>query len=102
MPAGEMTTHRVLLIGKGAREHSLAWKLSQSLSVEHVYVTPGNGGITGLDKASNRTSVAENDYPGLVNLAQELKISLVVAGPDDVIVNGISDYFADCKCQPLF
>ncbi|KAK4107773.1 phosphoribosylamine--glycine ligase [Canariomyces notabilis] len=48
---------KVLLVGKGAREHSLAWKLAQSSSVAHVYVVPGNGGTGSLDKVSNIRSV---------------------------------------------
>ncbi|KAK3385183.1 putative bifunctional purine Ade1 [Podospora didyma] len=43
----------VLLVGKGGREHSLAWKLTQSPLVKHVYVVPGNGGADGLPNVTN-------------------------------------------------
>jgi len=84
---------KVLLVGKGAREHSLAWKLAQSLLVQHVYVVPGNGGTGELVGVSNIRSVEANDYSGLVALARHLGIGLVVAGPDDVVVDGIEGYF---------
>jgi phosphoribosylamine--glycine ligase/phosphoribosylformylglycinamidine cyclo-ligase len=84
---------KVLLVGKGAREHSLAWKLAQSPSVQHVYVVPGNGGTSELVSVSNIRSVEANDYPGLVALARYLGIGLVVAGPDDAVVDGIEGYF---------
>src|SRR5437667_9427851 len=84
---------KVLLVGKGTREHSLAWKLTQSPSVENVYVVPGNGGTAGLPKVSNIRYVEGNDYTGLVSLAKDLGVGLVVAGPDDAVVDGIEGYF---------
>ncbi len=86
---------KVLLVGKGGREHSLAWKLAQSPSVEHIYVVPGNGGTDQLPNTSNIRHVESNDYPGLVALAKDLGIGLVVAGPDDAVVDGIEGYFRD-------
>ena len=86
---------KVLLVGKGAREHALAWKLSQSPRVEHVYVVPGNGGTSQLASVSNIQSVDMNDYTGLATLAKDLEVGLVVAGPDDVVVGGIEAYFRD-------
>jgi phosphoribosylamine--glycine ligase/phosphoribosylformylglycinamidine cyclo-ligase len=88
---------KVLLIGKGAREHSLAWKLAQSPSVHHIYVVPGNGGTSELDRVSNICSVEANDYPGLVDLAKRLGIGLVVAGPDEAVVDGIEGFFRDSR-----
>ncbi|RYP45214.1 hypothetical protein DL768_008407 [Monosporascus sp. mg162] len=84
---------KVLLVGKGAREHSLAWKLAQSPSVNHVYVIPGNGGTSALDNVSNIRSVEPNNYTALVALTKDLGVGLVVAGPDDAVVDGIEGYF---------
>ncbi|CAI6098529.1 unnamed protein product, partial [Clonostachys chloroleuca] len=86
---------KILLVGKGAREHSLAWKLAQSPSVEHIYVVPGNGGTAGMEKVTNVPTAAEDDFPSLVNFAKEHGIGLVVAGPDDAVVNGIAGHFED-------
>ena len=44
---------RVLVIGGGGREHTLAWKLAQSNRVKHVLVAPGNAGTACLEKISN-------------------------------------------------
>lgn len=85
---------RVLLIGQGGREHALAWKLSQSPLVEHVYVVPGNAGTArGLRNVSNVDGLAIDQYDLLVESAQELGVGLVVVGPDSVIVGGIAEYF---------
>lgn len=86
---------RVLLVGKGAREHALAWKLCKSPKVEHVYVIPGNAGTATLPKASNLTETAADDFPKLVLLAKKLQVGLVVVGPDDAVVDGIEGYFRD-------
>ena len=90
----------ILLIGKGAREHSLAWKLAKSKSVKHIYVVPGNCGTDSLEKVSNVPSMKKNDYEGMVILAKKLGINLVVAGPDDVIADGVESYFRACKYPP--
>lgn len=90
---------RILLIGKGGREHALAWRLSKSPNVEHVYVVPGNGGTArGLAKVSNIDSFRVDDYPALVILATDLNIGLVIAGSDQAVVDGIEGF---CK-QGLF
>lgn len=93
---------RILLVGKGGREHALAWKLSQSSMIEHIFVVPGNAGTAfGLAKVSNHTATAANDFPNLVMLAKKLRIGLVVAGPDDVVVDGIEGYFRQSEVSPF-
>ncbi|KAK1963326.1 phosphoribosylamine-glycine ligase [Colletotrichum sublineola] len=87
--------HRILLVGKGGREHALAWKLSHSPSVEHVFVFPGNGGTAkGLLNVSNVNEKVE-DYADLVSVSKRFSITLVVVGPDDDVVNGIEGFFRD-------
>jgi phosphoribosylamine-glycine ligase len=96
------TNLRILLVGKGGREHALAWKLSQSPMVEHIFVVPGNAGTaSGLTKVSNHTETAANDFPNLVLLAKKLRIRLVVAGPDDAVVDGIEGYFRESQGCPF-
>ncbi|KAK1496259.1 HET domain-containing protein [Colletotrichum tamarilloi] len=84
---------KILLIGKGGREHALAWKLTRSQSVEHVYVLPGNAGTGTLTNVSNCRGIAVDDYGGLVELSKRLEIDLVIIGPDDAVVGGMGDHF---------
>ncbi|OIW33852.1 phosphoribosylamine--glycine ligase [Coniochaeta ligniaria NRRL 30616] len=84
---------RILLIGNGGREHALAWKLSQSPRVESIIVAPGNGGTASLPKVRNDSSVAADDYPGLVALAQKNNVNLVVPGPEAPLVDGVEGFF---------
>lgn len=91
------STLRILLIGQGGREHALAWKLCQSPKVEHIYVVPGNGGTAILSKTSNHTDIAINDYSGLVRVAEAWRVNLVIVGSDEVIIDGIEDFFQTGK-----
>lgn len=85
---------RILLVGNGGREHALAWKLSQSQSVEQIFVCPGNGGTASLSKAQNVDKVSATDFQGLVKFATEQNIDLLIPGPEAPLVDGITDYFA--------
>lgn len=86
----------VMVVGKGAREHALAWKLSQSPRVSHVYTAPGNAGTAhGVPKVSNVDGVSVDDFENLIRLAKKLDIGLTVIGPDDPIVGGIEKHFRD-------
>ncbi len=80
---------RILIIGSGGREHALAWKLNKSTSVTAIFVAPGNGG-THFDKVTN-CPIAVDDVPGLVRLARELSVDLVVPGPELPLTLGIVD-----------
>ncbi|KAJ7675374.1 aminoimidazole ribonucleotide synthetase [Mycena rosella] len=83
---------RILLLGSGGREHALAWKLSQSPLVEHIFVCPGNGGTDQLPKTTN-ISVSSTDFPALVVFAIENQLNLVVPGPEQPLVDGVEAYF---------
>ncbi|CAG8470314.1 22685_t:CDS:10 [Dentiscutata erythropus] len=79
----------ILIVGSGGREHAIAWKLSQSPKVEHIFVAPGNGGTeNGIDKVSN-VNIAVNDFVGLTQFALSNNINLVVPGPEQPLVEGI-------------
>ncbi|KAL2261311.1 hypothetical protein VTK26DRAFT_4427 [Humicola hyalothermophila] len=96
-----MASLRVLLIGNGGREHALAWKLAQSPLVESIIAVPGNGGTATLSKVTNNTSVAADDYPGLVDLARKNAVNLVVPGPEAPLVDGVEGFFRDAGI-PVF
>ncbi|KAK7059178.1 Bifunctional purine biosynthetic protein ADE5,7 [Paramarasmius palmivorus] len=82
----------VLVIGSGAREHALAWKISQSPLVDHIYLCPGNGGTTSIPNSSN-VDLSSSDFPRLVEFAIQKNVNLVVPGPEQPLVDGIETYF---------
>lgn len=81
---------KVLVIGKGGREHALVWKLSQSPRVERVYCAPGNAG-THLDAVN--VAVDVNDFDRLVSFVKKEGVGLTVVGPEDPLAKGIVDHF---------
>lgn len=81
---------KVLVIGKGGREHALVWKLAQSPRVERVYCAPGNAG-TATDGVNVPIDV--NDFARLIDFAKRERIHLTVVGPEDPLANGIVDAF---------
>jgi phosphoribosylamine---glycine ligase len=81
---------KVLVIGSGAREHALAWKLSQSPRVQMVYVAPGNGG-TAADP--NLRNVPITDLAALADFAVAEKMALTVVGPEAPLAAGVVDLF---------
>jgi phosphoribosylamine---glycine ligase len=89
---------RILVIGSGAREHALVWKLAQSPHVTQLWCAPGNAGIAQEQLAKNGApvecvNVGAEDLPGLLAFAQEKKIELTVVGPDNPLALGIVDLF---------
>ncbi len=84
---------KILIIGSGGREHALAWKATQSASVEHVYVAPGNAGSALEEKVSN-VDIDVLDFDGLVAFAKAENIALTIVGPEAPLVEGVVDRFA--------
>ncbi len=81
---------KVLVIGSGAREHCIAWKLAQSPSVNKVYCAPGNGGTSDLGENIN---IKADDIESLSGFALKEKVELTVVGPEVPLVEGIVDQF---------
>jgi phosphoribosylamine--glycine ligase len=79
---------RVLLVGSGAREHALAWRLAQSPSLTELHAAPGNPGIARLGPCH---PVRADDRDGLLDLAITLAADLVVIGPEAPLVAGVAD-----------
>ncbi|HZT86267.1 MAG TPA: phosphoribosylamine--glycine ligase [Gaiellaceae bacterium] len=79
---------RVLVVGSGGREHALAWSLSRSSSLDELHAAPGNPGIAAL---AHCHPVRADDQAALVSLARELRIDLVVVGPEAPLVAGLAD-----------
>jgi phosphoribosylamine--glycine ligase len=79
---------KVLIVGSGAREHALAWKLAASPELDELHAAPGNPGIAALGQCH---PVRAEDGEGLLSLCRELAIDLVVVGPEAPLVVGIVD-----------
>ncbi|MGO9062011.1 MAG: phosphoribosylamine--glycine ligase [Candidatus Binataceae bacterium] len=82
---------RVMVIGKGGREHALCWRLNQSPSVRELYCTIGNPGINSL---ATPVPIEPNDINGLADFAAQQHIDLTVVGPEEPLTLGIGDEFA--------
>ena len=79
---------KVLLVGSGGREHALAWRLARSDGPVELHAAPGNPGIAALGHCH---PVRAEDGEGLLALAGELAIDLVVVGPEVPLVAGVAD-----------
>ena len=82
----------ILLLGSGGREHALAWKIAQSPKVEKLYIAPGNGGTLNVGENVN---ISANDFPALKQFVLSHNVNMVVVGPEDPLVNGVYDFFAN-------
>ena len=79
---------RALVVGSGGREHALVWSISRGGSVDELHAAPGNPGIATL---AHCHPVRADDHPAVVSLALELRIDLVVVGPEAPLVAGLAD-----------
>ncbi|MEC7860627.1 MAG: phosphoribosylamine--glycine ligase [Pseudomonadota bacterium] len=83
---------KILIIGNGGREHSFAWKCSQSNKVEKVFIAPGNGGTAQENKVQN-INIGAEDSVELLRFAIKENIDLTIIGPEAPLVKGIVDNF---------
>src|SRR5262245_27819188 len=81
---------KVLVVGKGGREHALVWKLAQSERVKQVFCAPGNAG-SAADGVN--VPIEATDLDGLARFAKKESIGLTVVGPEDPLALGIVDAF---------
>ena len=79
---------KVLIIGSGAREHALAWRIGQSPRLSSLWVADGNAGTAAI---ATNLSVKPEDIEGIVATAQSLAVDLVVVGPEIPLALGIVD-----------
>jgi phosphoribosylamine--glycine ligase / phosphoribosylformylglycinamidine cyclo-ligase len=84
-----MKNLKVAIMGSGGREHALAWKLSYSSKVKRIYMIPGNGGTTQLTNTMNVEHIVTKE--DLRNFLVGEQIDLVVIGPEQPLVDGLSD-----------
>jgi phosphoribosylamine--glycine ligase len=78
-----------LVLGSGAREHALAWKIAQSNLIKEVFLAPGNGG-TETEFTNIKVNLA--DFESIARIITELQTQLVVIGPEQPLVDGLVDF----------
>ncbi|MBU1045052.1 MAG: phosphoribosylamine--glycine ligase [Candidatus Omnitrophica bacterium] len=81
---------KVLVIGSGAREHALVWKIAQSPKVKKIFCAPGNGGISQIAEC---VAIKAEAIEQLLEFAQAKQIDLTVVGPEVPLSLGIVDIF---------
>ena len=80
----------ILLLGSGGREHALAWKLAQSPHCTRLFIAPGNAGTS---RHGRNVAIASGDFETLQKFCVEQNIGMLVVGPEEPLVNGITDFF---------
>ncbi|HNS03787.1 MAG TPA: phosphoribosylamine--glycine ligase, partial [Anaerolineae bacterium] len=95
-----MASRTILVIGRGGREHALAWKLAQSPRVGRVFVAPGNGGTALAGGKIANVDLQESDFRGLIDFATGNGVTLTIVGPEAPLAEGIVDAFqaAGLRC----
>lgn len=83
---------KVLIIGRGGREHAICRKVSDSNDVEKVFVAPGNAGMTDV---AELIPIEECDYEQLIQFAKEQEVGLTIIGPEIPLLNGVADRFRE-------
>ncbi len=81
---------KILILGAGGREHTLAWKLAQSSEIDALYAAPGNAGTASI---ATNIPIGVNDFEAIKQAVIAHAISMVIVGPEDPLVNGIHDFF---------
>jgi phosphoribosylamine--glycine ligase len=89
---------KVLVVGSGAREHALCWKLRHSPEVKELYCAPGN---VGMAKIADRVPIDPSSIVELADFASTIKIGLTVVGPELPLTLGIVDEFQK-RDLPIF
>ena len=85
---------KILIIGRGGREHAIAWKLAQSSVHPQLFVAPGSDGMLSLPDTV-RVPIEETDTAALLQFAKEQLIDLTVVGPEAALMAGIANAFQE-------
>jgi phosphoribosylamine---glycine ligase len=83
---------KVLILGGGGREHTLAWKLSQSPRLSQLFIAPGNAGTADI---GINLDISATDFEAVEKAVLENQIDMVVVGPEAPLVAGIYEYFKE-------
>ncbi len=79
----------ILILGGGGREHAFAWKIRQSTLCEKLIIAPGNPGTA---QVGTNSTVSLKDFEAICSIVADHKIDLVLIGPEEPLVTGLTDY----------
>lgn len=89
---------KILVIGRGGREHAIAWKMAQSALKPEIFIAPGNAGMAEITRQTGTpvtlVSIDENATEALRDFALQNRIDLTVVGPEAALANDIATVFA--------
>src|SRR5688500_4448163 len=89
---------RILVVGSGAREHALCWRLGRDPGVGRVISAPGNAGLA---RQFQTVAVDPADPEALLALAERERIDLTIVGPEAPLARGVADLFS-ARGRPVF
>ncbi len=84
----------VLVLGSGGREHALSWKIAQSPLLKQLFIAPGNSGTAAL---GTNVNINPADFTAVAQFIKSNDIDILVVGPEDPLVKGISDFIREEK-----
>lgn len=82
--------YNILILGSGGREHTLAWKISQSEKCNNLFVAPGNGGTS---ECATNIDLDILEFKSIESFVDEQNIDFIVVGPEAPLVKGVFDHF---------
>ena len=85
---------KILLVGSGGREHTLAWKLKQSTLCSQLFIAPGNAGTASY---GTNLPISVSDFDAQATACKANNIDMILVGPEEPLVKGIYDYFKNKK-----
>ena len=89
----------ILILGSGGREHTFAWKISQSSFCNSLFIAPGNAGT---EKLGTNINLNIADFNSIKDFALDKQVDLIIVGPEEPLVNGIYNFFKrDIKLQNI-
>jgi phosphoribosylamine--glycine ligase len=80
----------ILILGSGAREHAMAWKIGQSKHAARIFIAPGNAGTASV---GTNLSINPTDFDALRQACITHSIDMLIPGPEEPLVRGVYDYF---------
>ena len=83
---------KVLVVGRGGREHAICRKVSESPLVTEVFAVPGN---PGMEDCATLVKINEDQHDELVSFAREQQVDLTIIGPEIPLLEGLSDIFME-------